>query len=152
MIESKNYILDYTWFQISLASWKKFPHPQRPDIVNIEIIDKNFKDGVLSVTRLFTISPPLALKYLGHYVYCVEYSTIDPKNQIMILESSNISAKSWINIKEICKYTDNLNNTTNLEQTFHVNSSFGKRIESWALEIFRDNSSKGVQILIDSVS
>lgn len=152
MVESKNYTLNYSWAQISLASWKKFPHPQRPDIVSIDLIDKQFKDGILYVSRLFTISPPLGLKHLGRYVYCIEHSTVDPDNQIMILETSNISAKSWINIKEICKYTNNLNNSTNLEQTFDVNSSFGKTIEKWALDVFRDNSSKGIQILTDSIS
>ncbi len=31
-----------TWEDISLASWMKYPHPTRPDVLSVDVLDRHY--------------------------------------------------------------------------------------------------------------
>merc|ERR1712137_1071819 len=43
----------HNWDEISLASWRKYPCHDRPDVLSVDIVDKHFdpETGVLTATR-----------------------------------------------------------------------------------------------------
>ena len=51
----------HSWEDISLASWKKYPSENRPDVLSVDLIDRHFdpETGILTSTRLVIMQDKL---------------------------------------------------------------------------------------------
>jgi hypothetical protein len=150
----------HPWNQISLASWRKYPNPNRPDVLSVDLINKHFDPatGILTSTRLITthVRLPSFLEsfYSNPIVYCVEESYVDPRNQTMRLVSKNITLSSMMEVEEMCTYTAAQNQTTHFQQDVKIKAHlFGLagKVENWSLENFRKNALKGRDIMEDAI-
>jgi len=56
-------LLRHKWADVFQASWKKYPHPRRPDILHVDVINKEFdpEKGTLTTTRIVFSKGPLPL-------------------------------------------------------------------------------------------
>eukprot|EP00008_Paramoeba_atlantica_P005686 CAMPEP_0201475238 /NCGR_PEP_ID=MMETSP0151_2-20130828/691_1 /ASSEMBLY_ACC=CAM_ASM_000257 /TAXON_ID=200890 /ORGANISM="Paramoeba atlantica, Strain 621/1 / CCAP 1560/9" /LENGTH=194 /DNA_ID=CAMNT_0047855277 /DNA_START=172 /DNA_END=756 /DNA_ORIENTATION=- len=145
-----------------MASWRKYPNPDRPDILSVDIIDRKFdpETGVLTATRLVTSDPRLPSWLTPFWskcvLYCVEESIVDPRKQTMTLRSRNITGSSVLELEEVCTYHPSPENgeTTLFRQDVNISSHlFGlsDKMESWSMENFKKNALKGRVIMEDAV-
>lgn len=150
VIETLNYVFNYQWSTLSSVFWKKYPHPLRPDIINTELLNYQFENGILKTTRLITLNPKLPL-WPDSLFYCLEEITIDPLQKTMVLNSHNLSGTNIITLHETCTYKG-INDKTELVQMAQitVNSYFWlckNSIELWCAESYRKNALLGRDII-----
>eukprot|EP01119_Soliformovum_irregulare_P016948 TRINITY_DN4985_c0_g1_i1.p1 TRINITY_DN4985_c0_g1~~TRINITY_DN4985_c0_g1_i1.p1 ORF type:complete len:203 (+),score=46.62 TRINITY_DN4985_c0_g1_i1:44-610(+) len=157
-----NHVFPHPWRDVNYASWRKYPNPQRPDVIQVDLIKKRFDPatGKLYTTRLIAMTPtaipswfPLE-KLFGRSprVYFVEEAEIDPKTQTMILRARNITFDSIITMKEKCTYVPDRNNPnqTYFEHLGEVKATpFGvaKQMEEFCIKTFTKNAAKGRDIM-----
>jgi len=162
-----NEILTHTfihpWNEISIANWLKYPSTERPDVLSVDMLKKNFdpNTGILTTTRLTILksSLPSWLETIFGHCHCLflEEATVDPKKKIMILKARNITMKSIIHMQEICTYTPHPASTkwTLFKQEACVKAfAFGiaNKIEEFAVQSFRQNATKGRELMEHAVS
>ena len=163
IFDTLNHIFKHPWHEISMASWRKYPNPVRPDVLSVDLIRKHFdpETGVLTATRLITthVRLPSFLEsfYDNPTVYCVEESVVDPKNKTMTLKSKNVTLSSLMEVEETCIYTSPSNlkeNVTHFRQDVKITSylfGLASKVENWSMENFRKNAVKGRDIMEDAV-
>jgi len=163
LFDTLNHIFKHPWHEISMASWRKYPNPVRPDVLSVDIINKYFdpETGVLTATRLITthVRLPSFLEsfYDNPTVYCVEESVVDPRNKTMTLKSKNVTLSSLMEVEETCIYTSPStlkDDATHFRQDVKITSylfGLGGKVENWSLENFRKNAVKGRDIMEDAV-
>lgn len=150
------------WKDVFLASWKKYPSPRRPDIVSVDVINKEFdpETGILSTTRLVITerSVPWWLKpvFPSTRAIFVEEAKVDPKNKIMKLYSKNITYDSILKTEETCTYTPSKENSnhTDFHQVCRVSSCVSgltTSIEDFVIKGFKTNSDKGKEIMESAI-
>jgi hypothetical protein len=150
---------------VSLAIWKKYPSPARPDVLSVDILRRDFdpETGVLRTRRLLTMKMNLPLwleKIAGDNVsrtYFLEDAVIDPRNNTMTLVGRNISFKNLIEVEETCIYTPhkNNNNWTFFEQNAKVTAfpwGVARKIEEFFCNSFTKNALKGREIMEDAIA
>eukprot|EP01117_Protostelium_nocturnum_P011666 TRINITY_DN4245_c0_g1_i2.p1 TRINITY_DN4245_c0_g1~~TRINITY_DN4245_c0_g1_i2.p1 ORF type:complete len:166 (+),score=36.37 TRINITY_DN4245_c0_g1_i2:209-706(+) len=154
--ETLYHIFKYPWTTIALSSWKKYPHPSRPDVENVDLIRKDFdeKSGTLQTTRLLTMKlnqlPSWFERILGNAsprAYFIEDTFVDPKNKIMILSSRNVTFEKIVRLDEICTYTIDPNNGqwTQMKQEAKVTAFppfISHKIEEACVGTFKQNASR----------
>jgi len=157
--ETLHHTFQHPWREISLASWFKYPNPNRPDVLSVDLLHRDFnpETGVLKTTRLLTMKAniPKWLEVItggGARAYFLEESEIDAVNKKMTLSGRNLSWSQLIDMKETCVYTESPENSswTHLEQEGRVRVNawaFAKRVEDWCVGIFKQNASKGRDIM-----
>jgi len=149
---------------ISLASWKKYPNPARPDVLHIDLVKRELdpNTGILYTTRLVAIKSflPSWLERLFGYnprLYFVEEAMIDPKNHKMILKSKSLSFSSIIKMEEQCKYVPHPQNSkwTLFEHQGKVTASplgISRKIEDFCAQTFRQNATNGREIMEQAIA
>lgn len=149
----------YEWQAVSLASWKKYPNPERPDVLSVDIIDKKFdpETGTLTARRVVIMKDrrlPRILQPIfgGGYCICVEDSVVDPINKKMVLQARNVTFQNVASIDETCTYTVSPLNKlhTHLEQEAKVTAfPFGVKgsIEKFLGDKFKTNAVAGRKIM-----
>jgi hypothetical protein len=94
-----------------MASWRKYPCESRPDVLSVDIVSRDLDrdTGILRATRVVWMQeklPRVVASFIGGGVgVLVEHSYVDPRNQVMVLKSHNLSFQSVIVIEEVCTYT-----------------------------------------------
>lgn len=139
----------HSWEDCAMASWKKWPNPRRPDVLCVDIINKEYDEetGVLKATRLMMLKSwvPAWLQPLAGNNVCffVEESITDPKNKRLILKGKNLTFKNLAEMEETCIYTEGEDGSTLFEQEGAVTAyTFGlaRRMEKFCLDRFRNAS------------
>jgi hypothetical protein len=158
--EILNHTFDHSWEACALASWKKWPNPRRPDVLCVDIINKEFDEetGVLKATRVMMLKGwvPTWLQPLTGNSACffVEESITDPKNKRLILKGRNLTFKNLAELEETCIYTEDENGRTLFEQEGAVTAyTFGlaRRMEKFCIERFRNASVQGREIMEQTI-
>jgi len=165
LFEFLKHTYEHPWRDVSLASWKKYPNPARPDVLSVDILRRDFdpETGILRTRRLLTMKmalPTWIEKIAGRgasQTYFLEDATIDARNNTMTLVGRNISFKNLIEVEETCVYTphkDN-NNWTFFEQTAKVTAfpwGVARKIEEFFCNSFNKNAVKGREIMEDAIA
>ncbi|EFA82537.1 slowmo family protein [Heterostelium album PN500] len=152
----------HLWTDISLASWRKYPTPDRPDVLSVDLLSKEIdpETGVLTCTRLIICkgSMPTWLKPIvgSNECFFYEETTVDPKTQTMVLKTKNLSFSNILGLEEVCTYTPDPSNAewTQFKQEAKVTSSvFGvaRKLEAFCLERFKTNATKGRAIMEQAI-
>jgi len=159
-----NHTFKHAWQDISLANWFKYPSPSRPDVLNIELVNRDFDphSGVLTTTRLVTMKnvlPTWVQKITGCTAPCyfVEQATIDSKNNKMELTATNVSFRQVIEMQEKCEYTVHKENKdwTNFIQEAKVTVftyGISRKVEEMCAQMFRQNASKGRDLMEQTIA
>jgi hypothetical protein len=153
-----HHVFKHPWAIITHASWKKYPNPRRPDILNVELISKTIKSNQLTIQRLITIKYQFP-SWVPHGIsntpmYCLETTTINSDNQTMESHSYNLSFQNFIDLNETCLYTSLTPNTTNLTQTVSIKAHvtlFSYHFEKWFLDTYLNKVDLGRQIMEDTI-
>jgi len=125
-----NVFCRHSWPDCALASWKKWPNPRRPDVLSVDLINKEFDEetGVLRATRLVMLKSwiPNWLKPITGSSVCffLEESVTDPQNERLVLSAKNITLNNLVEMEETCVYTravDNQDWCASLSQIFFNN-------------------------------
>ncbi|KAF2077287.1 hypothetical protein CYY_001412 [Polysphondylium violaceum] len=153
---------EHLWADASLAHWKKYPSPERPDVLSVDLLSKELdpETGILKITRLIVCkgNTPTWLKSILGSSECFFYeeTTVDPKNKVMVLKSQNLNFTNILGVEEVCTYTPDPNNKdwTLFKQEAKVTSSiFGvaRKMEAFCLDRFVANAGKGRKIMEDAI-
>jgi len=111
-----NVFCRHSWPDCALASWKKWPNPRRPDVLSVDLINKEFDEetGVLRATRLVMLKSwiPNWLKPITGSSVCffLEESVTDPQNERLVLSAKNITLNNLVEMEETCVYTRAVDN------------------------------------------
>eukprot|EP01115_Flamella_aegyptia_P002250 TRINITY_DN136261_c0_g1_i1.p1 TRINITY_DN136261_c0_g1~~TRINITY_DN136261_c0_g1_i1.p1 ORF type:complete len:215 (+),score=35.10 TRINITY_DN136261_c0_g1_i1:71-715(+) len=157
-----NHTFSEKWTNVSFASWLKYPNDDRPDIIHVDTINKEFnpETGTLKTTRIVFMKerlPKLMARIFGSgYCICVEDTFVDPKNKIMILKSTNVSYGNILRIDETCTYTQNKENPLMTDYKQEVGCKafpFGlqKTIENFVGNKITNNAQKGLKIMENAI-
>eukprot|EP01120_Amphizonella_sp_Union-15-10_P005257 TRINITY_DN159_c0_g1_i1.p1 TRINITY_DN159_c0_g1~~TRINITY_DN159_c0_g1_i1.p1 ORF type:complete len:307 (+),score=62.55 TRINITY_DN159_c0_g1_i1:131-1051(+) len=155
---SVKHIFLHSWKDVFLASWKKYPSHRRPDILSIDLINKEFdpEAQVLTTTRIVSIKSnmPAWLQPIlgGSMCWFLEEARIDMKNNTMTLLSKNLSFETLIRMDEGIIYKPLKANPawTSFEQHAKVSAFvFGvsRKMEEFAFSRFYQNADIGKDIL-----
>lgn len=146
------------WEEISYAVFRKYPCPERPDVLSVDILDSKLdtETGILTTRRLITVKGPLpswtrVISGRPSTCYFLEEATIDPREQVMTMASRNVTAESLVLMEEKCVYRRHeINGWTKMLQNGKVTSfsaGIGGQIENFLTKMFTQNSSKGREIM-----
>eukprot|EP01112_Ceratiomyxa_fruticulosa_P001835 TRINITY_DN11_c0_g1_i1.p2 TRINITY_DN11_c0_g1~~TRINITY_DN11_c0_g1_i1.p2 ORF type:complete len:182 (-),score=31.19 TRINITY_DN11_c0_g1_i1:102-647(-) len=163
LLETLTHTFKHPWKDISLASWRKYPNPNRPDVLNVDIIKRELDPvtGILRTTRLIIVrgSTPKWLEAILGSSQCffLEDAEIDPRNNTMILKSRNLSFNNLLELEETCTYTPHTENPTwtHFKQEAKVTAfPFGiaGKMEAFCLQNFKKNAVKGRDIMEQAIS
>eukprot|EP01133_Synstelium_polycarpum_P007919 gene7919-9299_t len=148
----------HTWSDISLASWQKYPSPDRPDVLSVDLLSKELDPvtGILTCTRLIILkgtTPNWLKPILGsNECFFFEETSVDPRTKTMVLKTKNLSFANILGLEEVCTYTPDTTNPewTQFEQTATVTASmFGvaRKVEAFCLDRFKTNATKGRSVM-----
>jgi len=159
-IWSNNHVFKHSFAQTSLAYWRKYPSVQRPDVVAVDLIKKDYdpETGILKTRRLITMDmnvPGWVSKLFGisARAYFVEDAIIDSNTKTISTTSRNVSFSNLVESVENCVYEQHAENNgwTNFVQTANVRATgfygFGSAIEDLMMNSFRKNVSKGRELM-----
>lgn len=159
LIEILKHTYEHSWEDISMASWKKYPSPSRPDVLSVDLVEKSFdpKTGILKTKRVVALNlgiPQWISRIVGcpSRCYFLEEAEIDPINKKMVLVGKNLSLRNYIEMKETCTYTPHPENKqwTFFEQEAAVKAFYyglSGKVEEFGAQVFRNNAHKGRELM-----
>jgi len=108
-IWSNEHIFNHPWDTVVTAAVKKYPNPMNPNVIGIDVIERNIEKGVITSHRLFTTHwglPPWITKLVGTDRLChaSEHSIIDSNKKVMMLRTRNLTFNNIINLDETVTY------------------------------------------------
>lgn len=156
--ETFSYIFQKKWSKVSLGFWRKYPHPSRPDIISIDIIDKHIEGDILSVTRLVTGEVMIPSWLKSNFVtsplcYVIETIVVDKNTQKLDIHTRNITFSGMVDVVEFCSYYSTGQNT-HLDQKVKINSKLmliGYQVEKWIFDNFTEKIYNGRLIINDLI-
>eukprot|EP01103_Thecamoeba_quadrilineata_P005356 TRINITY_DN15172_c0_g1_i1.p1 TRINITY_DN15172_c0_g1~~TRINITY_DN15172_c0_g1_i1.p1 ORF type:complete len:180 (-),score=11.24 TRINITY_DN15172_c0_g1_i1:125-664(-) len=157
--ETLSHTFRHPWSEVSLASWRKYPCEARPDVLSVDLVEKNFntETGVLSGKR-FLVNKSQIPSWIsrmfgcnGLLLFCEEFQ-VDPINKKMVLKSRNLSFTNMIQSEETCTYTIDPENQqwTAFKQEMKVTAfphGFASKIENYSATKFREYAGVGRSIM-----
>ena len=163
-IAENEHVFDHRWEDVTLASWRKYPHPNASHVLSVDITDRagDQSTGILRSTRLISMQqqcPGWVARILGansDRAFVHEISECDHKYRVMSLKSQNVTFGNLLTVEETCTYqphpTDS--NKTIFKQEVAVtavglNSLVTGKAESTMLGVFQSTASKGKEVLDD---
>eukprot|EP01113_Clastostelium_recurvatum_P001831 TRINITY_DN1075_c0_g1_i1.p1 TRINITY_DN1075_c0_g1~~TRINITY_DN1075_c0_g1_i1.p1 ORF type:complete len:198 (+),score=43.45 TRINITY_DN1075_c0_g1_i1:215-808(+) len=162
-LETLVHTFSHPWEDISLASWSKYPSPERPDVLTVDLIKRELdqKTGVLRTTRLMVCrggTPRWLEAYLGSsQCFFIEEAEVDPRKRSMVLRGRNISFCNLLSLDEVCTYTphpDEPDKWTHFKQEAKVTAfpyGISGKIENFCLQNFQKNAVKGREIMEQAI-
>lgn len=149
---------NYPWEFVTAANWRKYPNEVSTHVVAVDVLRREFDEEhqTLKTERLITCKQPIP-KWLQVFVkgaeisYVREISVVDRLNETLTMRSVNLTFAKLLRVYETVIYKpdlkDPLNKTVFLQQAqFSSQTGWGKlqnQIESWGVERFSQNASKG---------
>mmetsp|Transcript_44215 Transcript_44215/g.32202 ORF Transcript_44215/g.32202 Transcript_44215/m.32202 type:complete len:190 (-) Transcript_44215:69-638(-) len=156
--ETFEHTFNHSWEDCAIASWKKWPNPRRPDVLCVDIINKEFDEatGVLKATRLMMLKSwvPSWMPLAGNNVcFFLEESITDPKNKRLILKGKNLTFQNLAEMEETCIYTEDENGTFFEQEGAVTAYTFGlaRRMEKFCLDRFRNAAIQGRDIMEQTI-
>jgi len=165
--EPLHHTFQAVWRDVFLASWLKFPSPIRPDILAVDLVNKEFnpRTNELKSTRLITIEGgfPSWLNFLvgnSALVYFLEESTVNMNDRTFVLRSKNLNFSSIITVTEECKYTIDKDNSlwTHFEQVSKAEVSpsswlfaLQNKVEDYCLCTAKKNAATGRMVMDNAI-
>lgn len=155
---TSNFVFKAPWSQTTEAVWKKYPNEQMPNVLHIDVIEREVtQNGKLRTVRLFGSTfnfPQLIVSILGlpEMCYAIEESEVDLQTQKMTLRTTNWTFSSVLSVKEKLVYTPN---TENMNETYlkqgakvHINGiPFTSYFENMIIDRFDATSKLGRQAM-----
>merc|ERR1711916_138161 len=162
IFEVLKHVYKHEWDLVSLASWRKYPSPDRPDCLSVDIIDRNFnkETGVLTAQRFMVMKSqvPSWMTAIvgGSTALIVEESMVDPVQKKMVLTARNVSFQNVFEVVETCTYTTNEDNDkwTDFKQDVRITAKpfgVGGAMESLSWERFKVNAEKGKVVMENAI-
>jgi len=162
-LEELTHTFKHPWKDISLATWFKYPNPSRPDVLCVDMLNREFDadTGVLRIRRLLTlrVAIPFWLEKItgGARCFFVEDAVIDPNNNRMELTGKNVSWSQLVEMKEHVTYSTSSENKdwTHMKQEAKVSVfSFGlqRKVEDICIKNFKDNAWKGRELMEQAIT
>lgn len=149
---------DYPWDYVTAANWRKYPNEISTHVVAVDVLRREFDptNQILKSERLITCKQPIP-KWLKYFVgpadtsYVREISIVDRLGKTLTLRSVNLTMAKLLKVYETVVYSPDLkdpHNRTTFLQSAKFKSSAGwskieNQIETWAVDRFRQNASKG---------
>jgi len=104
---------------VSEGQWQKYPNPHNQAVVGTDVVDRRVIDGVLHSSRIISSDWRLAdwvqrLIGANKVCYAHEYSTVDPVNRVMKMNSKNLTFCNFVTMEESMTYRPHPENS---EQT-----------------------------------
>lgn len=119
---------NHPWVKIAKINLMKYPHPKRPEILSIDIIEREINDEKLVITKLITCHlnlPPWLKRFTSDQViYSIEKTEIDIKNKKLTVDTNNITCHDYVSFHEKCLYYSRnqpVLNETILDQNIQIN-------------------------------
>jgi len=157
-------VFSHAWESCVMGSWYKWPNPRRPDIVHVDLLNKRFcpDSNCFFSTRLLILRLSSLPKWLNRLLgidhgFFVEESILCPDRRLFVMKGRNLSFASILQMEETCVYEPSLDNDahTLLRQNARARlKAFGwasSRVEKMAVENYKENSSLGREILIETI-
>lgn len=149
---------DYPWAYVTAANWRKYPNKVSTHVVAVDVLHRQLDPDtqILRTERLITCKQPIPdwLKMFVHGAeisYVREVSIVDRLNKTLTMRSVNLSLAKLLRVYETVVYTPNP--TDPLHKTVFTQyaqftsqtgwSSVQNKIESWGVDRFSSNASKG---------
>jgi len=163
-IAGNQHVFEHKWEDVSLASWRKYPHPNAAHVLSVDITDRTVdqKTGILRSTRLISMQqqvPGWVARILGassDRAFVHEISEVDPKNRVMTLKSQNVTFGSLLTVEETCTYRPHPTDAGKTIFTQEVavkavglNCMVSGQAEGTMLGVFQSTASKGKEVLDD---
>merc|ERR1712179_611510 len=109
-IWTSEHTFHHPWETVAQASWRKYPNPMNPNVVAIDVLERDVQNGILHSQRLLSskwVFPNWAKKIVGNerVCYAKEHSTVDPSSRTMTLFTQNLSFCHLMSIDERLSYT-----------------------------------------------
>jgi len=154
----------HSWHECTLASWMKYPNPDRPDVLSVDLINKDYdeKTGILRATRLIMMDSwiPSWIRFLtggSNVCFFLEESITDPVNKRLILRGKNFSFSQIVSMEETCVYTqsEESDEWTLFEQsakvTAHPWGPVAGKLEKFCVDQFVRHSQRGKEIMESTI-
>ncbi|KAJ3040573.1 hypothetical protein HDV00_010753 [Rhizophlyctis rosea] len=158
----------YSWDNVSLAVWKKYPNPFASHVLSADVIDREVDPvtGVMTTTRLFLKEGNLpkwglALLHVPE-AFIIEQSTVDPVNRTMTTTTRNLSHRKLMLVEEtqVFRQHPEKDGWTEMHTEARIVSNtrmalMRGKIEGFGLKKFKDNtlrSSKGLLHVVESLA
>lgn len=98
----------YTWQQIAIAFWKRYPNKHSRHVLSEDVIDRRLDHGQLITRRLLvkTSSCPRWIERLmkSKIVHILEESIVDPNKQTLTTSTRNVGMTNLMSVEEVCVY------------------------------------------------
>jgi len=109
-IWTSEHTFHHPWETVAQATWRKYPNPMNPNVVAIDVLDREVKEGVLHSQRLLSskwVFPGWARQIVGseRICYAKEQSTVDPSTRTMTLFTQNLTFCNMMSMDERLSYT-----------------------------------------------
>lgn len=141
----------YTWEQIAVAFWRRYPNPYSTHVLTEDIINREIRNGCLFTKRVLTKTsraPKWAEVFVkNNTVAIVEESYVDLKTRVLTTYTRNVGMNRIMSITEQVTYSPDPSNPTQTvanRQAWIDSQMYGLRmaIETYGLERFRSNASR----------
>jgi len=118
-IWTSEHVFNHSWEMVSEGQWQKYPNPHNQAVVGTDVVDRRVIDGVLHSSRIISSDWRLAdwvqrLIGANKVCYAHEYSTVDPVNRVMKMNSKNLTFCNFVTMEESMTYRPHPENS---EQT-----------------------------------
>lgn len=153
---STSYTYNFDFLTATVAYLNKYPNPYAKHVLSSDTIE-NYVDseGRLRTTRLVVktgLLPDFIKPLLGKSLdsWIIEKSVIDPKDQTMLVYTSNVDHRRFVKVEELLKYHCD-GTTTSLGVNVKISSNlfgFKQKIEQWSRDKFRLNMQNSRQGLM----
>jgi len=163
-IWSTSHIFQHSFAETSLAYFRKYPCADRPDVLSVDLIKKEFnpETGILKTRRLITMDinvPGWISKIFGisSRVYFLEDAEVNCQAKTVVTTSRNLSFSNLVESIEKCSYSQHENKKwTLMNQSANVTATgfmaFSSTIEDIMMNTFRNNVNKGREVMEKTIN
>lgn len=149
----------YSWRNITLAYFNKYPNKFSQHVKEIDCYDRQLVDNLLIIRRILTfeIKLPWIIENLKSYFlpdynsgYIHETITIDPVNRSMQTVSRSLITNNYLSVVEKSSYVKDEDNTV-YNQRICINTPY-KIVEEFVYKLLSNKSNTGIQALDEIAS
>lgn len=154
---TSEHTFSHPWETVTKAAWRKYPNPMNPNVVGLDVIDRQVEKGVLKSHRLMTTEwglPDWVIKIVGFNKVCYvsEHSEVDPQKKTMTLNSRNLTLCNYITVDEKLQYRQHPSDksSTLLKQECTINVKgipLSDYLEGMVISSCSSNANKGRQAM-----
>lgn len=110
-IWTSEHVFNHSWETLTASQWQKYPNPHNTSVLRTDVVERKVdpQTGILESHRIITSDwalAPWVQRLIGanRECYAHEYSTVDPVNKIMKMDSVNLTFCNFVNMHEKMSY------------------------------------------------